>query len=139
MSECLLSTWLKCLSLKQPYAYLLARGKKTIEIRKWNTSYRGKFLIHASKNTNYEACSVLRINETLLIKGAIIGEAFLYDVKSYSTFDEFERDGDKHLSIEMNSPSSNNFKRYGFLVKDSLLFENPIPCIGKLGMFEVNL
>jgi hypothetical protein len=79
---------------------LLASGKKTIEIRKWNTRYRGKFLIHASKNTNNEACSVLRINDKLLVKGAIIGEAFLYDVKSYSTFDKFERDRDRHLSIE---------------------------------------
>jgi hypothetical protein len=76
----------------------------------------------------------------LLVKGAIIGEAFLYDVKSYSTFDKFERDRDRHLSIERKSlPSSTNFKRYGFLIKDSVLFENPIPCIGKLGMFEVNL
>jgi hypothetical protein len=117
----------------------LASGKKTIEIRKWNTSYRGKFLIHASKNTNNEACSILRINEKMLVKGAIIGEAFLYDVKSYSSFDEFERDQDRHLSIEIKSSSSNDFKRYGFLVKDSLLFKNPIPCLGKLGIFEVNL
>jgi hypothetical protein len=27
----------KCLSLKQPYADLLVAGKKTIELRTWNT------------------------------------------------------------------------------------------------------
>ena len=118
---------------------MLARGKKTIEIRKWNTGYRGKFLIHASKNTNNEACIYLRINRDLLTKGAIIGEAFLYDVKAYRTFDDFERDRDRHLSIENVNLSSNNFKRYGFLVKDAVLFDCPIPYSGKLGMFEVDL
>ena len=39
----------KCLSLKQPYADLLVAGKKTIELRTWNTKFRGEFLVHASK------------------------------------------------------------------------------------------
>ncbi len=132
---------MKCLSLKQPYAYLLASGKKTIEIRKWNTNHRGEFLIHSSKNTNEEACSVLRIDKDQLVKGAIIGKGFLYDVKIYATFGEFAREKDKHFSIEKNSNNlySSNFKRYGFLVKDASIFSNPIPYIGKLGMFEVEL
>jgi hypothetical protein len=36
----------KCLSLKQPYSELIVSGRKTIELRKWNTKYRGRFLIH---------------------------------------------------------------------------------------------
>jgi hypothetical protein len=40
---------MKCLSLKKPFAELLVSGKKTVELRKWNTKFRGKFLIHASK------------------------------------------------------------------------------------------
>ena len=38
---------MKCLSLKQPYAELLVSGKKTIELRIWNTKFRGEFLMHA--------------------------------------------------------------------------------------------
>jgi len=41
-------------SLKQPYAELLVSRKKTIELRNWNTSFRGKFLVHASKNVDKE-------------------------------------------------------------------------------------
>ena len=130
---------MKCLSLNQPYAYLLASGKKTIEIRKWNTKYRGEFLIHSSKKMNEEACSVLKIDKDFLIKGAIIGKCFLYDVKTYETFDEFEKDRDKHFSIEKNSNSYSNFKRYGFFVRNAMLFSNPIPYLGKLGLFEVDL
>lgn len=129
---------MKCLSLKQPYAALLANGKKTIEIRKWNTHYRGEFLIHASKNINIEACSILDIDKDILVTGAIIGKGVIYDVKIYSTFNDFKQDGDKHFSIEKN-PVSANFKRYGFLVRDTHLFKEPIPCTGKLNFFEVDL
>jgi hypothetical protein len=50
---------MKSLSLKQPYAELLISGKKTIELRKWNTNFRGHFLVHASKNVDKEKCESL--------------------------------------------------------------------------------
>src|SRR5438132_14238201 len=37
------------LSLKQPWATLLAHGQKTIEIRRWPTNRRGRILIHAAR------------------------------------------------------------------------------------------
>lgn len=40
---------MKALSLIQPYASLIAVGKKTIETRTWSTKYRGKLLIVSSK------------------------------------------------------------------------------------------
>ena len=39
---------MKTLSICQPYASLICRGIKTIENRSWDSSYRGKLLIHAS-------------------------------------------------------------------------------------------
>jgi len=41
---------LKAICLKQPYASLIAEGKKTIETRTWATKYRGDILIVASKS-----------------------------------------------------------------------------------------
>ncbi len=38
----------KALSLQQPYANLVASGKKTLETRTWTTKYRGDILICAS-------------------------------------------------------------------------------------------
>ena len=37
------------LSLHQPYATLVALGRKKIETRSWNTNYRGPVAIHATK------------------------------------------------------------------------------------------
>jgi len=38
------------LSIKQPWAGMIARGEKTIEVRTWRTDYRGPLLIVASKS-----------------------------------------------------------------------------------------
>lgn len=39
---------MKALSLRQPWASLIADGRKTIETRTWRTRYRGPLAIHAS-------------------------------------------------------------------------------------------
>jgi hypothetical protein len=126
---------MKCLSLKQPFADLLALGEKTIELRKWNTKYRGKFLIHASKNIDIEACERLDIDNDKLTTGAIIGSAFIYDVKEYKSQEEFNKDKLKHFSII--SKYFDGYK-YGFVVKDARMLKKLIPYSGKLGFFEVD-
>lgn len=128
---------MKCLSLKQPYAYLLACGIKSIEIRKWNTNFRGEFLIHASKSINAEAKTVYPVEATNLVKGAIIGKAYIYGVKKYTNRYEFVNDYDKHFSLD-KANTELNFKRYGFLIHNSMLFDKSVPYSGKLGFFEVS-
>ena len=125
---------MKCLSLKQPFADLLALGEKTIELRKWHTKFRGKFLVHASKNIDKEACERLDIDIDNLRKGAIIGSAFLYDIKEYDNQEEFDIYKQKHFSI--TSKFFEGYK-YGFLIKDARMFKKSIPYSGKLGFFEV--
>lgn len=40
---------MKAISVKQPWASMIAQGKKTIETRTWTTKHRGEILIVASK------------------------------------------------------------------------------------------
>ena len=49
---------MKCLSVSQPFAELIILGKKTIELRKWNTNYRGELLIHAPLKIRKEDANV---------------------------------------------------------------------------------
>ncbi|MGN6613847.1 MAG: ASCH domain-containing protein [Candidatus Nitrosocosmicus sp.] len=126
---------MKCISLKQPYAEMLAIGKKIVECRKWCTKFRGDFLIHASKNVDIKSCNYYNIDKNSIIKGAIIGKANLYDVKKYSNYKDFLLDADKHLSISI--PDDKII--YGFLIKDAAKLEQMIPYKGKLGFFDVNL
>jgi hypothetical protein len=122
----------KCLSLRQPYAELVVSGRKTIELRKWNTTFRGEFLIHASKAINKEACKSCNIDIPSLITGAIVGSAVLYDVKLYQSKEEFIADQSKHFAVATYSD-----RKYGFLLADAKRFDKPIPMKGKLGFFNV--
>ena len=125
---------MKCLSVSQPFADLIIHGKKTIELRRWNTSFRGEFLIHSPQKIRVEDCKRLRINPKNLVKGAIVGKAEIYDVKKYDSKTELIKDSKKHLA----SKSFQNNK-YGFLIKKAKPFRIPIPAKGKLGFFDVNL
>jgi len=45
---------MKALSIKYPWVTLIAQGKKNIEIRTWQTQYRGPLLICASKKPTFD-------------------------------------------------------------------------------------
>ena len=101
----------------------------------WNTKFRGEFLIHASKNIDVDACERLDIEINKLSIGAIIGSAFLYDVRVYSNKEDFNRDKQKHFSII--SKYIDGYK-YGFLIRNAKMFKKPVRYPGKLRFFEVN-
>lgn len=124
----------KCLSVSQPFAELIIKGKKTIELRSWNTSFRGEFLVHAPLKIRTSDCKRLGINPSMLTKGAIVGKANLYDVKLYKTKKEWQADQKYHFADCKFSCS-----RYGFLLKSAKSFAIPIPYKGRLGFFDVKL
>ena len=45
---------MKAISVKQPWANLIAAGRKTIETRTWTTKYRGQLLIVSSHSPRIE-------------------------------------------------------------------------------------
>jgi hypothetical protein len=45
---------MKALSVKQPWANMIATGEKTIETRRWATEYRGDLLIVSSRQPRIE-------------------------------------------------------------------------------------
>lgn len=124
---------MKCLSISQPFAELIISGKKSIELRNWNTNFRGDFLIHAPIKIKTKDCKRLKIKKKL-VTGAIVGKATLYDVKKYSSSKEIKADQKYHFA-------SKDFhkKKYGFILKNAKPFRIQIPWKGKLGFFEVEL
>lgn len=125
---------MKCLSVSQPYADLIIQSKKTIELRTWNTKYRGEFLVHAPFKIKKDTCKKLGIDETKIRTGVIIGKVEIYDVKVYNSVSELKSDYKKHFSME-------EFLRhkYGFLLKKPQELRIPIPYKGSLGFFDVKL
>ncbi len=90
---------MKALSLKQPWEELVIQGRKTIEIRKWNTKFKGKFFVHASGNIYEKKMKEFNFKE--LPRQKIVGEVELVDVKKYDNKKEFLIDKDKHLVFSM--------------------------------------
>ena len=121
---------MKCLSVCQPFAELIVQGKKTIELRKWNTKFRGEFLVHAAKNILTEDCKRMKISSSITT-GAIIGKVKLTDVKKYESDKELKSDKKKHYS---SSDITKN--KYGFILENPKKLRVPIPYSGKLNFFE---
>ena len=124
---------MKCLSICQPFAELIIQNKKTIELRKWNTNFRGEFLVHAPIKIRKEDYKKLKIKENLTT-GAIIGKVELYDVKKYESLKEIQEDKNQHFSTKKFQK-----KTFGFILKNSKPLRIPIPWKGQLGFFDVDL
>ena len=118
---------MKALSLKQPYAELVVSGKKTIELRKWNTKLRGRFLIHASKIPVKDDMKKFGFDSLPL--GCIVGEVELVNVRKYSGKKECDSDVKKHLA-------SGDWGNYGFVLKNAKR-SRQIKCKGSLNFWEV--
>ena len=119
--------------MSQPFADLIISGGKTIELRKWNTNFRGEFLIHAPLKIRTEDCRRLKINKKF-VTGAIIGKAEIWDVKKYNSIKEIKMDQKFHLA-------SKNFhdKTFGFRLKNAKPLRIPITCKGQLGFFDIDI
>lgn len=124
---------MKCLSVSQPFADLIVSGKKNIELRNWNTNFRGDFLIHAPLKIRIEDSKRLKINKKFTT-GAIIGKAQLYDVKKYNSTKEIKLDQKYHFSIKKFQN-----KTFGFMLKNVKPLRIPIPWKGQLGFFDVDI
>ena len=70
---------MKVLTIKEPWASLIAYGYKEYEFRSWKTNYRGKILIHAGKTLEKEISNVFKDYNLEYSKGEIIAIADLTD------------------------------------------------------------
>lgn len=114
---------MKALSIRQPWAWLIANGLKPVENRGWYTAFRGPFLIHASKTIDYDGVTWVRRAIAIELPssfalGGIVGKAVLT-----GCVEELE-------SIWFFGPQ-------GFLIAEP----KPLPlieCPGRLGFFDVS-
>lgn len=90
------------LSIKQPWAALLAHGLKTIEVRRWPTARRGRILIHAARipDERPEAWALVprELTESANLLGGIIGAGELTECRAYLTLTDFSADCPNHLN-----------------------------------------
>ena len=105
---------MKALSMKQPWANLIASGKKTIETLKWKTRYRGNLLIVSSKKPNIEPA------------GCAVAVVTLVDCRDMIIADE-------EAACCRLYPCANAW------VLSNIKPVEPFPVKGELGIFDVDL
>ena len=111
---------MKALSVRQPWASLIAQGRKTIEIRSWLTRHRGPLAIVASKGLSREGVAKYDIREP---RGVVVCVVDLVDVRLWQAGDDARAlsDGTGCYSWELR-----------------VLYQTQcVPQLGKLSLFEI--
>lgn len=70
---------MKTITLKQPWASLIANGYKKYEFRTWKTNYRGPILIHAGKGIEKDALARVKKYNLDFPAGRIIAKVNIID------------------------------------------------------------
>lgn len=126
---------MKVITIKQPFATLIAEGLKEYEFRTWKTHYRGDILIHAGKGIDKKAMERYQDLNLNYPSGCIIAKARITDCVYV----------DDNLKLELKNK---NEKVYHNIVKDNSTWEgygfkleniqkiDLIPINGKLSLWE---
>jgi len=139
---------MKCISLWQPWASLMAVGSKTIETRSWYTPYRGPLLIHAAKRKVIRELEEIANDPAFddglmelggaslksllaLPYGAIVAQVELIDCRRTESFDVGEI---------LDDYPYGNFEpgRFGWVCKDAKRW-HPVEYRGQQGLFDVDI
>jgi len=123
---------MKALTIKQPWASLITEGYKKYEFRSWKTNYRGKILIHAGLSLEKDMQERFKDYNLDYQLGYIIGEAEIVDcILVDEKFNEELRNIDPIVYGR-----SNHVENYAWKLENIKKYDNPIPCKGKLGLWN---
>ena len=136
---------MKTLSVRQPYAGLIAAGIKNVENRSWDTRYSGPLAIAATAKPEpadvfddlREKCAELGVQfpEALCaINGAVV---CVVDLTAFIWLDEDDIPASDHDDLEFEDVEDWwNPDAIGWILEHPRLVQPPIPCKGRLGLFD---
>lgn len=125
---------MKAITIKQPFASLIAAGLKEYEFRTWKTAYRGELLIHAGKRVDKEAMKKFEQLGLHYPTGCIIAKATLTDCIRITNEakDELRK---KNALVYSGTTEDPDWHGYGFKLEKIEQME-PIFANGMLGLWE---
>lgn len=142
---------MRCLTLRQPWASLVAIGAKRIETRSWRTAHRGPLAIHAAKGFPQWAMDIVHDKKdgkpfrdalqaagivTLedLPRGCVIATCRIANVVPTERITDprcFFNAPPREIALGDYTPG-----RWGWILQDIEALPEPIPARGYLGLWE---
>lgn len=125
---------MKTITIKQPYASLIAAGIKKYEFRTWKSKYRGKLLIHAGKGIDKKAMEKFKNYNLEYPSGCIIA---ICDMVDCVKIDEETREMllKENELVYGKAAMDKSFDGYGFRLENVKMIEE-IPVKGALSFWE---
>lgn len=132
---------MRCLTIRQPWAELVALGEKRFETRSWRTAYRGELAVHAGLQVDKAVCATEPFKSVLaphgytadnLPLGAVIATGFLkncYEITA-ELAEEGWPGGDEYRFGDYTAG------RFAWELEKMNLLAEPVPAKGKLGLWQ---
>lgn len=127
---------MKVITIKQPFATLIAEGLKEYEFRTWKTKYRGELLIHAGKGVDKKAMKKFEYLNLEYPSGCIIAKVTITDCIK---IDDIARKmlREKNSLVYDNVVKHTEWNGYGFKL-ENIEKVQPIFINGKLSLWDYN-
>lgn len=128
---------MKTITIKQPFATLIAEGLKEYEFRTWKTKYRGDILIHAGKGIDKKAMKKFEHLNLEYPSGCIIAKATITDC---IYIDSKMRDllEKKNSLVYSGVIKDQTWQGYGFKLENVEKIQ-PIEVNGKLSLWDYKI
>lgn len=125
---------MKTITVKQPYASLIAAGIKKYEFRTWKSKYRGKLLIHAGKGIDKKAMEKFKDYNLEYPAGCVIA---ICDMVDCVKIDDEAREMllKENELVYGKTACDKDFDGYGFKLENVKKIE-VIPVKGALSFWE---
>ncbi|WP_346235706.1 ASCH domain-containing protein [Lysinibacillus telephonicus] len=139
---------MKAITIKQPWATLIALGEKKFETRSWQTKYRGPIAIHAGKSVDKEACEDSWIKGVLaehgitfwkqLPIGVVLATAEIVECHRVGATLGYASVFDSGKSINGLEVAFGDYTkgRYAWELANVEVLKTPIPAKGQLSLWE---
>ena len=125
---------MKVLTLKQPWATLVAEGIKKYEFRSWKTNYRGKILIHAGTGIDKKELEKYKDFNLEFPSKRILAEVEIEDCL------ELNDELNKNIIAEKNIAYGSKYRTgYAWKLTNSKKINYDKEVKGQLGLWNIDL
>lgn len=127
---------MKVITIKQPFATLIAEGLKEYEFRTWRTKYRGDILIHAGLGVDKKAMKKFEHLNLEYPSGCIIAKVTITDCIKINEEERIMLK-EKNELVYSGIIDDKEWNGYGFKLENVEKIK-PINIKGKLSLWEID-